>query len=209
MSARARSAVAVADAVDGRARRSQRSRAALVDALYALVGEGVLQPTAPQVAARAGIGLRSVFRHFVDMDSLYAEIHARVAARAVPFLRRAASGGTLAERARELAARRAQLFEEIAPYKRAGLLQRWRSRFVAQHHADLVRRLRADLLHALPELRGARDDVVDALDVALSFETWDRLRVDQRLGRERAAAALERTVLALLGEEKTRWTKSR
>ena len=72
-----------------------------------------------------------------------------------------------------------------------------------------MRRLRADLLRALPELRRARDDVVDALDVALSFETWDRLRVDQRLGRERAAAALERTVLALLAEEKTRWAKRR
>jgi AcrR family transcriptional regulator len=205
----ARSAVAVADAVDGRARRSQRSRAALVDAMYALVGEGVLQPTAPQVAARAGIGLRSVFRHFADMDSLYAEIYARVSARVVPLLAGGAPDGTLAERARALVARRAKLFEEIAPYKRAGLLQRWRSPFVAKHHADLVRRLRADLLRALPELREAPDDVVDALDVASSFESWDRLRVDQRLGRERAAAALERTVLALLGEEGTRGAKSR
>jgi hypothetical protein len=117
--------------------------------------------------------------------------------------------GPLADRARALVGRRARLLEEIAPYKRAGLLQRWRSRFVAEHHAELVRRLRADLLRALPELREAPDELVDALDVALSFETWDRLRVDQRLGRERAAAALERTVLALLGEEKARWAKSR
>jgi AcrR family transcriptional regulator len=209
VTARARGGVALADAVDGRARRSQRSRAALVDAMYALVGEGVLQPTASQVADRAGIGLRSVFRHFDDMDGLYAEIYARVAARAVPFLASDPCEGPLEARACELVARRAKLFEEIAPYKRAGLLQRWRSRFVAKHHADLVRRLRDGLLRALPELRDAPDAVVDALDVALSFETWERLRVDQRLGRERAAAALERTVLALLGEERTRWAKSR
>ena len=31
-----------------------------------------------------------------------------------------------------------------------------------------------------------------------SFEAWDRLRTEQRLGRERAQAAVERAVLALL-----------
>lgn len=34
------------ESADGRVRRSEKSRAAIVDALFALVGEGVLQPTA-------------------------------------------------------------------------------------------------------------------------------------------------------------------
>jgi AcrR family transcriptional regulator len=184
---------------DGRVRRSQRSRAAMVEALFELVGEGILQPTAQQVAARARVGLRTVFRHFSDMDGLLAEIDGRVRTRALPLLRELRSGGGRDARMRGLVERRIRFFEQIAPYKRAGNLQRWRSAFVARQHAALVRELRSDLLGWLPELRAAPGELVDALDVALSFEVWDRLRTDQRLGRERAGAVLGRIVTALVG----------
>jgi len=62
----------------------------------------------------------------------------------------------------------------------------------------MVRQLRADLLAWLPELESADADLVEALDLAASFEAWDRLRCEQRLGRLRARAAMERAVLALL-----------
>ena len=39
---------------------------------------------------------------------------------------------------------------------------------------------------------------IDALDLAASFEAWDRLRAEQRLGRERAHAVMERMVLVLV-----------
>jgi AcrR family transcriptional regulator len=170
----------------------------MVQALFDLVGEGVLQPTAQQVAERAGVGIRTVFRHFSDMESLFAEIHRRVTEQAEPLLLAPRPAGTRDERARALVARRAAFFEQIAPYKRAGLLQRWRSPFVARQHASLVRALRADLLRWIPELAGAPADLVEALDAALSFETWDRLRQDQRLGRERAEAGIGQLVLAVL-----------
>ena len=32
---------------------------------------GALVPTAQQIADRAGVGIRSFFRHFADMDSLF------------------------------------------------------------------------------------------------------------------------------------------
>jgi AcrR family transcriptional regulator len=57
-------------ATDGRVRRSERSRAAIVQALFELIGEGVLLPTADEVADRAAIGIRTVFRQFKDMDTL-------------------------------------------------------------------------------------------------------------------------------------------
>ena len=56
---------------DGRRRRSLDSQQRIVDALLALVGEGHLSPSAEQVSQRAGVGLRSVFRHFKDMESLH------------------------------------------------------------------------------------------------------------------------------------------
>src|SRR5436309_692476 len=108
--------------------------------------------------------------------------------------------GDLAGRARALVGRRVAFFERIAPYKRAANLKRWRSPFLRARHAELVRVLRADLVRRLPELRQAPEAFVDALDLATSFEAWDRLRTEQRLGRERAHAAVERMVLALVAE---------
>ena len=186
------------ETADGRVRRSERSRAAMVQALYDLVGEGVLQPTAQQVAERAQVGIRTVFRHFSDMDSLLAEVDGRVRSQALPLFREPRSGGRIAARMRGVVERRIRIFEQIAPYKRSGGLQRWRSEFVARQHATFVRELRADLLAWLPELRSAPSEVVEALDAALSFEVWDRLRTDQRLGRERARAALECLVTAIM-----------
>jgi len=187
-----------AASADGRVRRSEKSRAAIVDALFALVGAGVLQPTAQQVAERAGVGIRSVFRHFDDMEALYATMDAQLRAEALPLLRGTPAVGTLRERALALVERRARLFERIGPYKRSANLARWRSDFLRTQHAALVRELRADLLRALPELADAPAPLVDALDVVSCFESWDRLRTDQRLSRERAQAVLGHAVLALL-----------
>ncbi|MEN8162158.1 MAG: TetR family transcriptional regulator, partial [Myxococcota bacterium] len=190
-----------------RARRREKSRAAIVAALFDLVGSGVLLPTAQQVAARAGVGIRSVFRHFDDMESLYAELDARLREEALPLLREAPPSGPLRERAGALVEQRVRLFERIAPYKRAGNLQRWRSDFLKRQHAALVRELRGALREALPELEEAPAAIGEALDLVTSFEAWDRLRTDQRLSRERAQDAVERAVLGLV--ESLRNTRTR
>lgn len=189
---------------DGRVRRSEKSREAIVAALFALVGEGVLQPTAQQVAARAGVGIRSVFRHFDDMDGLFAELDARLRKHALPLLRAAPATGSLEERTRALLQRRARLFERIAPFMRSGNQQRWHSRFLRKQHAAFVRELRADLLRALPELEHAAAAAVEALDVLTCFEAWDRLRTDQNLSRERAEAVLEAAALAVMNRSSRR-----
>jgi AcrR family transcriptional regulator len=188
------------ESLDGRVRRSEKSRAAIVDALFELVGEGVLQPTAQQVAERAGVGIRSVFRHFDDMDGLFAAMDARLRAEAIPLIRAVPAQGTLRERAVAWVERRARLFERIAPWKRSAGIGRWRSEFLRAQHALLLRELRADLLRSLPEVASAPAALADALDVMTCFETWDRLRSDQRLSRERAQAVVELAVLALLEE---------
>ena len=182
---------------DGRQQRGLRNRSALVQALFDLIGEGVLQPTAQQIADRAGFGIRTVFRHFEDMESLLAEVNERVREHTRPVFREPRSAGSLSERARALFERRVRLFERIAPYKRSGNLQRWRSPFVEREHALMARELRADLLAWLPEIRSDRA-TLEALDAAVSFEAWDRLRSDQRLGCDVARSVVERLVQSVL-----------
>jgi AcrR family transcriptional regulator len=187
----------ISRALDGRARRRERSRDAIVRALHALIGEDNAQPTAQQVAERAKVGLRSVFRHFDDMDSLYAEVGAQIQAEARPLIAGAPTEGSVEERLRRIVSQRGAFFEHVAPYVRAGALGRRRSPFLQRQHVRLVRELRERLLVALPELGRAPANLLESLDLALSFDSWDRLRGDQKLSRERAAAVLETTALAL------------
>lgn len=184
---------------DGRVLRGARNRAVIVKALVELVREGELQPTAEQVAKRAGVGTRTVFRHFDDMESLHAELDAHITAENLPLLEHRPVAGNRRERVAELVRWRARVYERIAPFKRAGNLQRFRSAFLQERHAAMNRRLRADLAACLtPELEGAPESLLEAIDLITSFEAWDRLRADQRLGRDRASRVIEQGVHALL-----------
>ncbi|MFM8412235.1 MAG: TetR/AcrR family transcriptional regulator [Alphaproteobacteria bacterium] len=184
-------------ASDGRVRRSERSRESIVVALLELIGSGVAAPTARQVAERGGVGIRSVFRHFSEMESLYAAMDARLEGEVRRMFLGGDRSGSLEERAVGFVRQRAAVFERVAPFKRAANLQRPRSSFLEQRHRGMQRELRSDLLAWLPELRSSNPAVVDAFDLLGSFEAWDRLRTDQGLGAKAVVAALERLARSL------------
>jgi len=64
--------------------------------------------------------------------------------------------------------------------------------------AEMTREQRAALSRLVP--KDKRDDALffESLDLVLSFETWRRLRKDQKLSSPRARQVLERLVGALL-----------
>lgn len=184
---------------DGRIRRGATNRERILQAIYEIVRSGRVRPTAEEVAARAQVGLRTVFRHFADMETLRADLKARVEAEVRPMLlETVAPADTLEERVRALCRRRARIFEHIAPFRRA--------RRIHRPDADpdpgleqLNVFLREDLVRSLaPDLDTRRGSLVEALDSATSFEAWDRLRTVQRLGRQQATRAMETGILAML-----------
>src|SRR5690606_12657488 len=99
----------ILESLDGRLARSERSRAAIVDAMLELVGEGVPYPTAEQVAARARVGIRTVFRHFRDRESRFAAMSARSEEEVAPRFAPPPIEGPLEKRLREMVARRCRL----------------------------------------------------------------------------------------------------
>jgi AcrR family transcriptional regulator len=167
--------------------------------MFELVGEGDLRPSAQRVADRAGVGIRTVFRHFDEMDRLYAEMNARLRSMIRPLLAEGTPVGTLPRRARELVAKRCELYERVGPYKRAANLHRQSSDYLQKRHRSMVRDLRVDLERWLPELGAAPGPLVHALEAAVSFEAWDRLRSDQKLGQKDTREAMQTTVDALIG----------
>ena len=63
---------------DGRRQRSQRSREKILKAYWELMLNGDMNPSAATIAKHAGVGLRSVFRHFEDLDTLLRELMALI-----------------------------------------------------------------------------------------------------------------------------------
>lgn len=61
---------AVTAPADGRHARRDRNRLAVVDAMLALYNDGNYQPSSEEIAARAGLSARSLFRYFDDIDDL-------------------------------------------------------------------------------------------------------------------------------------------
>lgn len=184
--------------VDGRIQRSERSREAIVQALLDLVGEGVLEPTAQQVAERANVGVRSVFRHFSDMDTLFAEMNERLSADVNALLVDDERAGPIADRIDGLIERRARIFTHIAPYRRATAVQLPRSAYLRDQREVSLGLFRRDLALWIPEVTDLDAETADAIEVALSFESWDYMRSDLKLGAKRAQAVMQRTVRALL-----------
>ena len=184
---------------DGRLRRSERSRELIADALYELLGEGEIEPSAQKVADRAGVGIRTVFRLFSDMDALYATVNAMLEFEVEPMLRESPSDGDpRTSRSESLINERVAVFEQVGIYIRFTNRNRDRSEFLASRYRKVTVRLRERLLHWVPELSNAAPVLVEALDQAISFEAWDRLRNDQRLSRRRAQAAVHLTADSLL-----------
>lgn len=177
---------------DGRRERSRSSRAKIVAAMLELVGKGDVAPSAARVAELAGVGLRSVFRHFDDMDALYREMGEVIEAKVLPIFLEVPSGETWKERMLEIADRRAKVFETILPYRISGNLKRFQSEFLMQDYKRMLRLESSTVDAQLPP--SARSDRLGArgIDVILSFQTWRLLRHDQELPVEEARAVVRR-----------------
>jgi len=183
---------------DGRALRSARTREKIAAAMLDLIRAGNLSPTSEEVAQYAGVGHRTVFRRFEDMESLYIEMNERVRALVRPVMAEAAPDGPLAARIAALAGRRARVFEEIAPFYRAGEPRLAGSPTLRRFRADFAADQRRQLLAVLPELAAnvARGHAADTL---ASMDAWLRLRLVQGLDVEAARAAVIAGLGALAG----------
>ena len=169
---------------DGRLQRSERSRRLIVEASQQLIGEGILVPTAQQVADRAGVGIRTLFRHFADMESLYATVDNYLRASYEGLFLGGDRAGTLAERVLHAIEARATAYEKLSPLILSTRAQMWRSAVLRKNYARNQRGLRKDLADWLPELLALAPHKREAVEALTSFETWDRLRSMQGLTRK-------------------------
>lgn len=191
--------------VDGRTARGRRTRSSVVDALLALQEEGDLSPTAQQVAARAGVALRTVFGHFSDMETLWSEAGQRHLSKLTSLATPVDRALPLPERIEAFCASRAQVLEALLPVMRATRLReptspqllRNRMLYIAAGDAEVVHAFAAEL-DVLPE--SARARCLDALYLASSGPAWEALRHDRGLSPGDAMLVMRQLVSAVLSD---------
>lgn len=190
--------------LDGRHRRREANREAVVEALLQLYREGRLVPSSEEIAERAGISARSLFRYFDDADAMVRTAIARQQQHLAPlFEHDATPAQPLAERIQRFVASRTRLLAEMGSVGRLA-----RARSIAQPLLEVeLERIRSALRAQLAELfaeelarREARDARVTlaALDVATSWEAYDLLRNDQGLSAAEAEGAIATAVRRML-----------
>lgn len=175
----------------------------VVQAILELLREGSLRPSAQEIAARAGVSERTVFRHYADLDQLFAAAVAQQGRQIAPLLDLPPTAGPRQQRVAELVRRRARLFEEVTPVRRAAVrhapFQAVVRQGLEQLHSVLRGQLEtvfADEIDRVPPEQ--RRELMECVDVATSWAVWETLRADQGLGPGRAASSVERTVASLL-----------
>lgn len=190
--------------VDGRTARAQRTRAAIVEACVTLINSGDVRPTAPRIAEQAGVSVRSVFQHFDDLETLFAMVAERAVAEVVDLLHPISPDLPFAARLELLVAQRSQLLEAITPIRRAAAVHgpgspAIRSRVQAGH--DFFRaemeQVFAPELAAAPAAR--RERLLDMVDVAATWASWDVLRALDGRSVEEASAVMAEMITVALG----------
>ena len=189
--------------LDGRLERSRRTRAAVIDAFVALCVEGDPSPTALRVAERAGVALRTVYGHFADMESLYAEAGDRELELVAGMVSSVDPSAPIADRLALFATDRSAVLEHLLPLMRAAVtraagspqLRRLRVRFLELGDGQVLATFEPELagLSAAETRR-----VLDVAHLVAGGNAWEALRVDRGLDAAVARDVMERTLAAAL-----------
>jgi AcrR family transcriptional regulator len=187
---------------DGRRRRREVGRIAVVDAVIDLILDGEGPPTAEQIAERADVSVASVFRYFSSLDELRRLGVQRYFERIDHLLAIDAIGdGPLPRRIDNFVASRLEYYRLTEPMARVARHQA----FVVDEMRASLQRVRATLTdqveqHFAPELDrlrpAARSDRLAVVAALTSFEAWDLMR-EQGLDRAEIRRAW-RTHLAVI-----------
>lgn len=108
--------------IDGRNSRRLRNRDAVLDAAIEMFSEGEIIPAMDDVAERAAVSVRSVYRYFATRDALMRAALERLLVQAAPYLVvRPTADGNLAARTEHFCEQRLALYFRFAPLARVAI----------------------------------------------------------------------------------------
>lgn len=192
--------------LNGRQSRAALSRLAICEACVDLVQEGMLRPSADQIAERAGVSRRSIFNHFADLAELYDAVVEVGMQRCAPLLQPISGREPIERRVEHLGDVRSTFLEATAVFTRALTAQvlvgpaadqalRVSRDALRLQHRD-VERLFDRELSGLPS--PVRAEVLEAMSAAMAPLAWEHLRYGRENSVPAARAVMKRTLRAIL-----------
>jgi AcrR family transcriptional regulator len=187
--------------IDGRRQRSERTRLAIIDAALSLQEEGILVPTAQQISDRSGVLIRSFFRHFDDMETLFKAADDQLRDSYEALFIGGDRDGFLEGRVNRAVEQRSAAFEKLKNIFLGTKAQLWRYEMLRKNYARNQRGLRKDLEAWLPELKGLPEVECESVHAIASFEMWNRLRSEQGLSEKASISVVQSTLIRLLSSD--------
>jgi AcrR family transcriptional regulator len=166
------------DHIDGRTLRRTRNRAAVIVALLAIIREGNLQPGASEIADRAGVSHRSIFRYFEDLDDLVRTAIDQAFVEAGPLAQIPDVGsGSLQQRIAAYVDSRVALFQQVDGTMQLARMRSPKIPAINEGIAVIAKLFRTQIAeHFAPELDAIDDDdralLIDGILVLTSYESF-------------------------------------
>jgi len=192
---------------DGRSARRERNRAAVLDALIELTTEGADDPSIDDIADRAGVSYRSVYRYFNDRSEMMDAATDRAMAWIQPLVQRASStadpSDPLDHRIDAVVDARVELYFRIAETIRAAMTKSFSNRKIHEHFLNIRRVSRIqihdqfhnELKRFSPEECELR---ITSIDQVLSFMGLDYVIYERKHTREELERYLRGALRAAL-----------
>ena len=157
----------------------------MIDAALSLILGGNFAPTAKQISEEAGVGIRSFFRQFEDMEELFAAVDEQTVQAAIGSFSGGVREGRLEDRLTSLVETYSSAFEANKMLLMTTQSLRWRWS-------------KANIEAWIPEVLELSAIDRTLLQSQLSFELWHRLREHQGVSLEEGRTIVLRVLNLLL-----------
>ena len=161
---------------DGRFARSQKTKDAIVKALLKLLRNTPF-PTAEQVAKESKIGLRTVYRQFKDMESIYLSLHEEcMHSLGQMFDSDVDLEKSFKERVNFAISERLTIYEEYETLFIATISNSARLPTLVNQVAESYQIMRERFIEIVPEIKNLSTIKSDLLFARITFPPWFSLR---------------------------------
>lgn len=183
---------------DGRRKRSQRSREKILRAYWELMLDGDMDPSAAAIAERAEVGLRSVFRHFEDLDTLLRDLMQLCYDEVMPEFMTPLKSTNWKDQLLEMVERHVMIWERIRIPHTAGEIGRFKSQVLMDDYQRSRNLEISGIKAVLPKDIDDYDNVLLALDASICFSTMRRMREDRKLSVAEVKAVMTLMVKSII-----------
>lgn len=183
---------------DGRRQRSQRSRQKILEAMWELMLEGDMDPSAADIAEQAGVGLRSVFRHFEDMETIHRELVLLAEAKVTPHMMQPFRSRDWKGQLIELVSRTVDLWDPLLVPHTAVETRRFKSDILMDDYKRSRMKELSAIKAVLPVDIPNHETVLLSLDAILCFSNIRRMREERNLSVAKTKAVMTHLVDAII-----------